>query len=131
LVEETPFDVWLNSYCGAQEAKVSDALTGLFARNARLFPGPFVSPIEGCEAIRTYFVRYWERHDRSGFTMGKIADEWAHWRESGSIPALQEPYRVDAIFRAELDENGRCERLTFWQETLSVRETDMLTQRDA
>lgn len=131
MVEETTFDAWLNSYCAAQEAADPDALDRLFTPDARLFPGPFSSPIAGREAIKAYFARYWERHLRSELVIGKIAADWAHWTEGGTIEALQEPYRTDAILHAEINDDGLCVRLTIWQETLSARESDMLSQRDA
>ena len=61
----------------------------------------------------------------------KIAEGWAHWTMGGTIVALDEPYRANGILKVELDADGRCHSLTLWTERLSVRESDMLSQRDA
>ena len=125
------FQAWLAAVTNAAESKDRTSLAGLFAQDAKLVEGPFEPPVSGAEAICDRISSSWEYRKRSELHIEKITDGWAHWTEGGSITALDEPYRIDAIFHAELNEQGLCTRLTFWTETLSARESDMMQQRDA
>ena len=111
--------------CGVADSRVAiGALRGLFET-------PFNAPVTGVEKIVAVFTENWARIVDVSFKVEKIADNWAHWKAGGLIEALDEPYRTDGILKAELNAAGLCTSLTLWTETLSVRESDMLSQRDA
>ena len=123
MADPDAFGDWLNAYARAQEGGDVALLKSLLSEDAKLFETPFNAPVTGVEKIVAVV-------DVS-FKVGKIADNWAHWKAGGLIEALDEPYRTDGLLKAELNAAGLCTSLTLWTETLSVRESDMLSQRDA
>jgi hypothetical protein len=131
LADPDAFDDWLGAYARAQDGGDVALLKSLFSADAKLFETPFNAPIEGDGPISALFAEIWARIVGRVFEIEKIADGWAHWTAGGRIEALDEPHRTNGVLKAELDSTGRCTSLTFWTETLSVRESDMLSQRDA
>jgi len=131
LADPDAFQTWLDAYSRAVEARDSDQLAKVFSTSAHFLKSPFDRAIEGRDAICRDYEALWSRVERSVFEIERIGDGWAHWSEGGTISALDEPWRADGILKVELDEAGLCTRLTLWTETLSVRESDMLAQRDA
>ncbi|WP_291079310.1 nuclear transport factor 2 family protein [Hyphomonas sp.] len=131
LAEAGAFDAWLAAYARAQDGGDVALLGSLFSDNAKFFETPFHAPIEGREAISDVFAAVWARLTDVSFEIEKISDGWAHWTSGAIIEALDEPQRSNGILKADLDDEGRCSSLTFWTERLSVREADMLAQRDA
>ncbi|WP_370172124.1 MULTISPECIES: nuclear transport factor 2 family protein [Hyphomonas] len=125
------FDAWLDAYARAHDGGDVALLKSLFGETAEFFETPFNAPAKGAEVISTYFADIWARTADSVFEIEKIAEGWAHWTMGGTIVALDEPYRANGILKVELDADGRCHSLTVWTERLSVRESDMLSQRDA
>ena len=131
MADTDAFEDWLNAYASAQDGGDVALLKSLFSADAKFFKTPFNKPIEGAGQISEAFAEIWARIVDSSFKIERIADGWAHWTSGGKIEALEEPHRTSGILKAELNANGQCEKLTFWTETLSVRESDMLSQRDA
>ena len=131
MASDDAFDAWLDAYARAHDGGDVALLKSLFSENAKFFETPFNAPAKGAEAISAYFADIWARTADSAFEIEKIAEGWAHWTTGGTIVALDEPYRVNGILKAELDADGVCKSLTLWTERLSVRESDMLSQRDA
>ena len=131
MADPDAFGDWLNAYARAQEGGDVALLKSLLSKDAKLFETPFNAPVTGVEKIVAVFAENWARIVDVSFKVEKIADNWAHWTAGGLIEALDEPYRTDGILKAELSAAGLCTSLTLWTETLSVRESDMLSQRDA
>ena len=127
MADPDAFGDWLNAYARAQEGGDVALLKSLLSEDAKLFETPFNAPVTGVEKIVAVFTENWARIVDVSFKVEKIADNWAHWKAGG----LDEPYRTDGILKAELNAAGLCTSLTLWTETLSVRESDMLSQRDA
>ncbi len=131
MADPGAFDRWLSAYARAQDGGDVALLKSLFSEQAQFCETPFNKAIEGAEEISRVFARNWARMVDSSFTVEKITEGWAHWSAGGVIAALEEPHRTDGILKADLDAEGRCCSLVFWTERLSVRESDMLAQRDA
>ena len=131
MADPDAFGDWLNAYARAQEGGDVALLKSLLSEDAKLFETPFNAPVTGVEKIVAVFTENWARIVDVSFKVEKIAGNWAHWKAGGLIEALDEPYRTDGILKAELNAAGLCTSLTLWTETLSVRESDMLSQRDA
>lgn len=131
MADQDAFGEWLDSYAQAMSNQDPGRLRALFSDDACFCKTPFDRPVEGVDAIVGSFAEIWERIDLVSFEIERIADGWAHWARGGTIHALDEPSRTDGVLKAELGSDGRCKRLTFWSETMSVRESDMLSQRDA
>lgn len=131
MADPDAFADWLHAYARAQDGGDVALLKSLLSEDAKFFRTPFNAPISGVEAITAVFAENWARIVDPSFKVERIADGWAHWTSGGQIEALNEPHRTSGILKAELNAQGQCETLTFWTETLSVRESDMLSQRDA
>ncbi|KCZ55460.1 hypothetical protein HY29_12110 [Hyphomonas beringensis] len=131
MVDPDAFQTWLDAYSRAVEARNADQLAKVFSVSAHFLKTPFDRALEGRDAICREYEASWSRLERGVFEIKRIGDGWAHWSQGGTIIALDEPWRADGILKAELNEAGLCTRLTLWTETLSVREADMLAQRDA
>ena len=131
MADRDAFDDWLNAYARAQDGGDLALLKSLFSPEAKFFETPFNKPVEGADRISQAFADLWARIVDASFNIEKIADGWAHWTTGGMIAALDEPLRKNGILKANLNASGQCDALTFWTETLSVRESDMLSQRDA
>lgn len=128
---EEAFSRWLVAYTNALTNSDWQACAALFTPGAIFLPTPFDKAIRGGNSISAWLETYWSRFDGLKIHVDPIGSCWAHWRISGSLEALEEPFRFDGVLNVTFDPNGVCNRLVLWTETLSPSESDQLAQRDA
>jgi len=131
VLAEEAFSRWLAAYANALTNSDWQACATLFAPDVIFLPTPFDKAIRGRDTISAWLKAYWSRFDRLKIHVDPLGSGWAHWRISGSLEALEEPFRFDGILNGEFDGEGACTRLVLWTESLSPSESDMLAQRDA
>lgn len=129
--DQAAFERWLKGFQNAFESNDAERLRPLFASQAVMYASPFDAPVDGGDNIVQFFANKWSRLNRTSIEFQPITSGWARVLEGGSIEALDEPTRSDSVFRADLNDAGVCISLTFWTERMSVREADMLAQRDS
>ena len=131
MTDETAFTRWLAAYGAALGSCDWETCGKLFTGDAMFLPTPFDKPVRGGAAIAGYLQDFWSRFDRISFFSDVIAPGWAHWHAAGGLDPLEESVQFDGILNAEFGPHGLCTQLRLWTVTLSPRESDMLSQRDA
>jgi uncharacterized protein (TIGR02246 family) len=112
------FTSWLDAYGQAWERRDPQAAAALFAEDGTYQVTPFVEPMRGRQAILDYWthIAQTEQNIQFGYEILAVTPDHgvARWWSSFLIvpPGLRT--KLDGIFLASLDENGRCRSLREW-----------------
>ena len=113
------FELWLHRFADAWRVGDPDAVSDLFAPDARYQDEPFSQPLEGVDAIRGY----WEqgiRHSRRDVEFEAqalgVGDRGglAHWRGEFTSAPAEHRVQLDGILLANIDDDGRCTDFREW-----------------
>ena len=112
------FSQWLESYGRASVENDPSASASLFTQDARYFESPFDDPIEGRDAIYTYWLRGAQslKDKETAFDILAITGRLgiARWKASFTTIDSSKRIALDCLFVAEFSEDGLCETFREW-----------------
>lgn len=112
------FQSWLNSYGRAWESQDSKTFADLFTDDATYHANPFSEPIRSRSAILEYWSTVTRSQDQIQFNYEVLAVTQdigiAQWWASFVHISTKTNVKLDGIFVATLNTEGRCKVLKQW-----------------
>ena len=116
--DRSVFDVWLDEYGRAWEARDSDRFGRLFGITAQYFWTPLETPLCGRAEITSAFRKAISRQQDIGFGYEVLASDdarvIARWRCSFRRLPEKTPVSLDGILVARFSDHGCCDEFREW-----------------
>ncbi len=117
-MDSTSFDAWVAALGRAWETKDARAASALFAEDASYQEDAFGEPMHGRDTILAYWLEVPTTQEdiRFGHEMIVISGDVgvAHWWASFRRIPSGAPVRLDGVFAATMDAQGRCRIFREW-----------------
>ncbi len=115
----TELQSWLEAYRCAWETRDPEAVVELFSEGATYRETPFVEPLRGRPAIKTYWantVQSRQEQVNFGFAILAVLDETgiARWWASFVRIGTERRVSLDGIFLLSFDAQNLCRSLREW-----------------